>query len=157
MANKKIMYSGLVVLLLFSVLGIIYTNIQQKNLEKESYHAPSPEDVARQYFTSWNNKDYANMYATISDGFKKIDPNTKDIATFKNFADSQGIKSINILNMQETSNDGETAHVDYLVEFILNDGRKQNFNDTFTLKLRQGDVIQGWKLIHPYGNNIDLS
>ena len=35
--------------------------------------------------------------------------------------------------------------------------RKQNFSDKFSLKFGQGDIIPGWKLIHPYGENIDTS
>ena len=97
------------------------------------------------------------MYAVISDGFKKIDPNAKDLATFRNFASSQGIESINILNIEEKSNDETTAQVDYSIEFILSDSNKRPFSDKFTLKYRKGDVIQGWKLIHPYGENIDNS
>ncbi len=116
-----------------------------------------PEEVVRQYFTAWSNKDYVNMYATFSDGFKKIDSNAKDLTTFREFASSQGINGVNIINIKETSNDGETANVDYNVEFILADDTKRQFSDSFTLKFRQGDVIQGWKMIHPYGENVDTS
>lgn len=97
------------------------------------------------------------MYATLSDGFKRIDPNAKDLVTFRSFASSQGIEGVNIISIEEKSNDGKTASVDYSVEFILSDGSRSPFTGTFTLKFRQGDVIQGWKLIHPYGENIDTS
>ena len=96
------------------------------------------------------------MHATISDGFKRIDPNAKALATFKNFASAQGIEGVRILSVKEESNDGTTAIVDYSVEFTLSSSRKQ-FSDKFTLKFRQGDIIPGWKLIHPYGLNIDTS
>lgn len=157
MANKKLMYGGLIVITIIFILGIVYNNIQQKKAQESEYKFPQPEEVVRQYFTAWNNEDYADMYAVISDGFKKIDPNAKDLAIFRNFASSQGIEKVNILNIKEISNDGETASVDYSTEFILSDGTSKKFNDKFTLKYRQGDVIQGWKLIHPYGENIDTS
>ncbi|MBI2449048.1 DUF4829 domain-containing protein [Candidatus Pacearchaeota archaeon] len=157
MLNKKIMYFGLIIIMIIFVLGVIFVTIRNKKLQQESYTFPSPEEVVRQYFTAWNNKDYANMYATFSDGFKKLDPNAKDLATFRNFAALQGIDNINVINIKEISNDGETASVEYSVEFILSEGSKRQFSDKFTLKFRQGDIIQGWKLIHPYGTNVDTS
>ena len=76
---------------------------------------------------------------------------------FKSYAESQGIESVNILSIKEASNDGITSFVDYSAEFMLSNGKKSEFDGTFTLKYRKGDVIPGWKLIHPYGENIDVS
>lgn len=175
--NKKILYVGIVIILLIIVIGIFVVNSKKQN--EENYTTPRPEEVVRQYFTAWNNKNYPDMYATISDGFKRIDPNAKDLAAFRNFANSQGVGGINILNikLESMTMDGKPvdkkmfgmpgmeAVVDYRVEFILGGGneahentdQKRDFNGTFTLKYRQGDIIPGWKLIHPYGNNIDTS
>ena len=153
--NKKTLIVGILIIALVVVIGILIVN--KTKTEEVTYEQPAPEEAVRQYFTAWSNKNYPDMYAVISDGFKKIDPNAKDLATFRNFASSQGIESINILNIEEKSNDETTAQVDYSIEFILSDGSKQEFSDKFTLKFRQGDVISGWKLIHPYGENIDTS
>jgi len=150
------LYWGVGILAAIMITGIAYVQLTQPSPE-QSYQTPSPEEVVSQYFTAWNNKDWPNMYATLSDGFKKIDPDAKDLATFRDFASSQGVEGVEILNIQETSNDGATAGVSYSVEFTLNDGSKRRFDDTFTLKFRQGDIIPGWKLIHPYGPNIDTS
>ena len=136
------------------IAGIAYVRLTQQS--EQPYQTPTPEEVVRQYFESWNKKDWPNMYAAISDGFKKIDPNAKDLATFRNFASTQGINEVNILSIKEESNDGTTAGVSYSVEFILS-GSRRSFSDRFTLKFRQGDIIPGWKLIHPYGPNIDTS
>lgn len=155
--NKKILYIGLGILLVIFIMGIILINKLNKDQSIEQYNFPEPERVVRQYFTAWSNKDYVNMYATISDGFKKIEPGAKDLATFTNYVGSQGIKSIDILNIEEKTNDGETVGVDYSVEFILDSGEKRKFDGSFTLKSREGDIIQGWKLIHPYGDKIDTS
>ncbi len=152
--NRKVLYFGLVFLFLIFVVGIIWAN--SKPIEEE-YNFPSPEKVVEQYFTAWNNKDYVNMYATFSDGFKKIEPTAKTLEDFKGYASSQGIKEVEIASIKEASNDGETASVDYKVIFTLSNGQKSNYEGTFTLKYRKGDVIQGWKLIHPYGENIDNS
>jgi len=130
---------------------------EQEQTQQTEYSIKKPEEVARQYFESWDIKDWPNMYATLSDGFKRIDLNAKDLAAFRNFASSQGIEGIRIISIKEDSNDGTTAIVAYSVEFTLSDGKKQNFSDEFTLKFRRGDVIPGWKLIHPYGPNIDTS
>jgi len=121
------------------------------------YSIKNPEEVVRQYFESWDRKDWPNMYATLSDGFKRIDPDAKDLSAFINFASSQGITGEKIIAIKQESNDGITAIIAYSVEFTLSDGSKQEFNDKYTLKFRQGDVIPGWKLIHPYGQNIDTS
>ncbi|MBI2148917.1 hypothetical protein HYU23_04505 [Candidatus Woesearchaeota archaeon] len=151
--NKKILIMGIGVIALVAIIGIFIVNNTRTG--DSIYTTPSPEEVVRQYFISWNNKNYPDMYATISDGFKRIDSNTKDLATFRNFASSQGIEGVNIINIEEKSNDGTTSQVDYSVEFTLSDGKKQNFSDKFTLKYRKGDIIPGWKLVHPYGKNID--
>ena len=97
------------------------------------------------------------MYSVISDGFKKMEPTATTLQEFKNYVDSQGIESMEIINIKETSNDGESATVSYKVMFLLTNGQKTNYDGIFTLKYRKGDVIQGWKLIHPYGDNIDTS
>ena len=126
-------------------------------MQQMEYAMIKPEEVVRQYFESWNRKDWPNMYATLSDGFKRIDPKAKDLAAFRNSVSSQGIDNIRVIKINVESNDGTTAVVAYSVEFIFSSGDNQNFSDKFTLKSKQGDVIPGWKLIHPYGTNIDTS
>ncbi|MBI2578863.1 MAG: hypothetical protein HYW26_04075 [Candidatus Aenigmarchaeota archaeon] len=148
---------GAVVIAAVFVAGLIYVQFTKQNEVADNYQVAPPEEVVRQYFTSWNNRDWPNMYATLSDGFKKIDPNAKDLAAFRNFASSQGIEGVNIISIKEESNDGTTASVVYSIEFTLSNGSKRPFSDRFTLKFRQGDIIPGWKLIHPYGPNIDTS
>ena len=151
--NTKILYGGLAILLIIVVAGVITANRQ----DPEEYAFPQPEEVVRQYFTSWNNKDYPNMYATISDGFKRIEPTAKTLQDFKNYVKAQSIEGVSITSVDEASNDGITATVDYRVQFMLSDETTTPYKGTFTLKNRQGDVIRGWKLIHPYGENIDRS
>ena len=151
--NKKILFIGLGVIIFAALIGVFTTDKQ----EVQEYMVPLPDDVVKQYFTAWNDKRYQDMYATISDGFKKIEPTAKDLTTFKEYVDSQNIKKINIKKIEEKFNDGLTAQVEYLVEFILADDEKKEFAGTFTLKYRQGDIILGWKLIHPYGENIDAA
>jgi len=158
-----------VAIFLIALSLIITQNMQNINLpgfslfgsqeisQPTEYSIKNPEEVVRQYFDSWGKKDYPNMYAAISDGFKRIDPNAKDLASFRSFASSQGIDGVRIKSINEESNDGTTAIIDYSVEFTLSDGTKQDFDDKYTLKFRQGDVIPGWKLIHPYGPNVDTS
>lgn len=155
--QQMIKYGGLAVLLVLLSIGLYVSYTEQQRQAQQAYNFPSPEAVVRQYFEAWDGENYPDMYATLSDGFKKIDPNAQDLATFRQFASTQGIRSVKILLIKERSNDGTTAAVDYEVEFVLNDGSRQPFTGTFTLKYRTGDVIQGWKLIHPYGNNIDTS
>ncbi len=155
--QKKIKYGGLILLLVFLGLGLFLSNTKQKQEEQQAYQFPPPETVVRHYFTAWNDKNYPEMYATLSDGFKKIDPHSKDLATFRQFASAQGIEKVTIIAITEKSNNGQTAEVKYAVESTLSDGTTNPFEGTFTLKNRPGDVIRGWKLIHPYGDNIDTS
>lgn len=140
---------------LFIIAGIAYITLNKE--EKIEYETPPLEKVVEQYFTSWNSKNYPDMYATMSDGFKKIEPTARNLQAFIEYANSQGIDGIQILSIKEASNDGKTASVDYNVEFLLSNGKKSKFDGTYTLKYREGDVIPGWKLIHPYGENIDTA
>ena len=149
--NKKILYMGLGALFLVFVVGIIWVNSKPIG---EEYNFPSPEKVVEQYFTAWDNKDYVNMYATFSDGFKNIDPNAGNLGTFRDYVNLQNIEDIEIVSIEEVNNDGQTASVDYNVIFTSSNNQVP-YDGTFTLKYRKGDVIQGWKLIHPYGENID--
>ena len=153
-SQKSILISGIVIVLVVILIGVILVQ-SSISTGQDQYQVQSPEQVVNQYFTSWNNKDWPNMYATISDGFKKIDPNAKDLATFRTYASSQGIDGVRILNIKETANDGTVSTVQYSVEFIAASTRR--FDGTLTLKYRPGDVIRGWKLVHPYGSNIDTS
>ncbi|MEK6861995.1 MAG: hypothetical protein AABY07_08580 [Nanoarchaeota archaeon] len=155
MANKRLAIT--IVFIIILIIGfLIYSRINPKEAN-EKYERPSSLDVVEQYFSSWSNKNYPNMYATISDGFKKIEPTAKNLATFEEYTKSQKIDSINMLSIKEKSNDGNTAIVDYSIEFVLSSGGINKFDGSFSLKYKQGDVIPGWKLIHPYGDNIDLS
>ncbi len=152
--NKKILYIGLVVLFVIFLVGIIWANNKPR---AEEYNFPSPRGVVEQYFTALASKDYVNMYSTFSDGFKKIESTSSTLQDFKNYVNTQGIEDVEIKEIKELSNDGQTATVDYDVEFTLSNRQKLSYQGTFTLKYRQGDIIQGWKLIHPYGENIDIS
>lgn len=162
---------GVVAIAIFIVAGIIYINFVPKNTETQDYSAPSPEAVVRQYFEAWNDGRWPDMYATLSDGFKKIDVSAKDLTTFKNYARSQGVAGVKIVELKTESYAMDGIEVDktmegmpnmqaivaHAVELTLSDGSKKQFSDKFTLKYRAGDVIAGWKLIHPYGQNIDTS
>lgn len=96
------------------------------------------------------------MYSLISDGFKKIEPTAQTYESFEAFAKKQGIQGIRIKSIKEGLNDGETAAIDYDVIFISK-GKEVPYQSTFTLRYRTNDQQPGWKLIHPYGNNIDTS
>ena len=154
-SNKK-NYAIIAAFALFIIAGIVYITLTNDD-KIPDYETPSPEKVVEQYFASWGNKNYPDMYAAVSDGFKKIEPTAGDLRAFKGYAESQGISGIRIISIKEASNDGITSFVDYSAEFMLSNGKKSEFDGTFTLKYRKGDVIPGWKLIHPYGENIDVS
>lgn len=142
----------------FGVLAMVALTLGcSASLPKETGEKVQPNEVVKHYFEFWSKEDYAGMYALMSDGFKNIDPIAKSQESFEAYAKSQGIASVRLVSSKETSNDGLTATVDYTVEFTISNGKVKPFNGTYTLKNRIDDAIPGWKLIHPYGNNIDTS
>lgn len=152
--NKKLLYIGAVIgIFIILSLFIFFKDVPKENNGKESIS----EKVVRQYFKSWDKKDYAGMYSIISDGFKEIDPNAKDLESFRNYASSQNINGVTVKKINENLNNGKTAVVSYSVEFIFTKGDSLPYKNQFTLKYRENDEIPGWKLIHPYGENIDNS
>lgn len=140
----------------FLVAFVVYTNFFKVRQAAIDYRQPSPSDVVRQYFVSWGAKDYANMYATISDGFKGMETTAKNLESFKNYVESNVVDALEIISVKDQQNDGTTAVVDYAIAFTTA-GKQQQFSGSFTLRYRTGDVIQGWKLIHPYGDAIDTT
>jgi len=150
---KSVLVGSIIILLIAIFLGIFISGLPPQT----DYKFSDPQQIVKQYFESWNKKDWPNMYATISDGFKKIEPTAKTLSDFRSYAEGQGIPEVKILNLKEETNDGSTAVIQYKVEFTLSGGTKKEFSDKFSLKYREADVIKGWKLIHPYGENIDTS
>jgi len=150
---KSVLVGSIIILLIAIFLGIFISGLPPQT----DYKFSDPQQIVKQYFESWNKKDWPNMYATISDGFKKIEPSAKTLADFKKYAENQNVPEVKIISLVEKTNDGETAVVDYSVEFVLADNTKKPFSGSFTLKYREADVIKGWKLIHPYGENIDTT
>ena len=115
----------------------------------------TPEQVVILYFQAWNDKKYDVMYSLISDGFKQIEPTAKTFDDFKpymaKFYDtSLGVK---VLEAKESYKNDKEAGVDYKIEITNKDETKKEFSSTYTLKKR----ANGWKLIHPYGKNIDTT
>ena len=113
-----------------------------------------PAEVVRLYYESFDKKDYATMYSLISDGFKEIEPTAKSYDLFaaemdKYFKTGKGIK---VLELKDPEIDGDTAAVGYKVLLQLNTGER-DLDSVFTLRKSHN----GWKLIHPYGQNIDTS
>jgi len=116
----------------------------------------APEKVVQAYFEAWDEKEYEGMYALISDGFKKIEPTATSLEEFTTYAEAQQIESVAIDSIQQISNDGKEALVDYDIVFVIA-GKEIPFSGSYTLKYRTNDDVPGWKLIHPYGENIDTS
>ena len=115
----------------------------------------TPEQVVILYFQAWNDKKYDVMYSLISDGFKQIEPTAKTFDDFKpymaKFYDtSLGVK---VLEAKESYKNDKEAGVDYKIEITNKDETKKEFSSAYTLKKR----ANGWKLIHPYGKNIDTT
>lgn len=95
------------------------------------------------------------MYALISDGFKELEPTAKTFGQFQQYmskffdtADSIKVTSTEI----ESSSDTKVV-VKYVAEIRMKSGKTQELKSSFTVVKKSN----GWKLIHPYGENIDAS
>ena len=113
-----------------------------------------PDELVRLYYESFDRKDYATMYALISDGFKQLEPTAKNYELFaaemdKYFNNGKGVQVVEV-NKPDIS--GDSAVVSYKILLQLNTGDRE-FESAFTLRKRHN----GWKLIHPYGQNVDTS
>ena len=126
----------------------------------------TPEQVVILYFQAWNDEQYDVMYSLISDGFKQIEPTAKTFDDFKSYMakfyeTSLGVK---VIEAKETYQTGKESGVEYKIEITNKDGTKKEFSSTYTLKKRASNAseptrsqVTGWKLIHPYGQNIDTT
>ena len=124
-------------------------------VSSEDVSSLTPEQVVILYFQSWNDEQYDVMYSLISDGFKQIEPTAKTFEDFKanmeKFYDTAN--SIRLIDANEEYQNDNEAGVSYKIEIENKDGSKKDFSGTYTLKKR----ANGWKLIHPYGKNIDTT
>ncbi len=136
------------------ILSIFIASCTTGNTVKKDISKLGPKEVVSSYYNAFANKDYETMYALISDGFKKIEPTAKDFNTFKAYISKyyNTASYIKLIDVSEESNDGETVLISYKVELGLNAGKK-DLESSFTVKKK----VNGWKLVHPYGENIDTS
>jgi len=155
-------------LLLFGILFLFFVNacakqqVQQQTIQKSIQTVSSedvstllPEQVVILYFQAWNDEQYDVMYSLISDGFKQIEPTAKTFEDFKANMEKfyETALGVRILEAKESYRTDKEAGVDYKIEITNKDGSKKDFSSVYTLKKR----ANGWKMIHPYGENIDTT
>ena len=155
-------------LLIIFLLAIVFINAcaktqqAQQSMQKtlptvsaEDVSDLTPEQVVTLYFQAWNDKKYDIMYSLISDGFKQIERTAKTFDDFKSYIEKfyDTSSGVNILEAKEHYKNDKEATVDYKIEITNKDGTNKEFSSTYTLRKR----INGWKLIHPYGKNIDTT
>ena len=150
-------------MILFFVIVILIMNACQNTQQNKTNPIEkitnvenlNPDEVVKLYFESWNDKQYNVMYSLISDGFKQIEPTAKTFNEFatnieKFYDTSSGVR---VLKANEAYKNDKEAGVEYTIEIANKDGTKKEFSSIYTLKKR----ASGWKLIHPYGKNIDTN
>ncbi len=134
-----------------------HSNIQQTLPPVSAKEASrlTPEQIVILYFQAWSTKQYDVMYSLISDGFKQIEPTAKTFNDFKFYIEKfyDTSSGIDIVYAKEAYQTEKEAGVNYKIEIARKDGSKREFESAYTLKKR----ANGWKLIHPYGENIDKS
>lgn len=115
----------------------------------------TPKQVVVLYFQSWNDEQYDVTYSLVSDGFKQIEPTAKTFDEFKTYMEKffDTDLGVSIIEAKESYRTDKEAGVDYKIEITRKDGTKREFSSVYTLKKRSN----GWKLIHPYGENIDTT
>ena len=132
-------------------------NIQQsiQTVSGEDVSTLTPEQVVILYFQAWNDEQYDVMYSLLSDGFKQIEPTAKTFDDFKTYMEKfyDTALGVRIVEAKESYKTDKEAGIDYKIEITRKDGTKREFSSVYTLKKR----TNGWKLIHPYGENIDTS
>lgn len=125
-----------------------------------------PEEVVILYFQAWNNKKYDVMHSLISDDFKQIEPTAKTFEDFEAYMSKfyDASSGVEIVEANEAYQSENEAGVNYKIEIISKDSTKKEFSSAYTLKKRTSNAseltrsqVTGWKLIHPYGKNIDTS
>ena len=164
-------------LLIIFLLAIVFINAcaktQQQTTKKtietvsaEDVSAFNPEHVVSLYFQAWNDEQYDVMYSIISDGFKKIEPTAKTFEDFKSYMEKfyETSSGVRVIEAKEAYKSEKEAGVDYKIEITNKDGTKKEFSSTYTLKKKTSNAseltrsqVTGWKLIHPYGQNIDTT
>ena len=124
-------------------------------VSSEDISVLTPEQVVILYFQAWNDEQYDVIYSLISDGFKKIEPTAKTFNDFKSYMEKfyDTALGVRVLEAKESYSTDKEAGVEYKIEITRKDGTKREFSSVYTLKKR----ANGWKLIHPYGENIDTS
>ena len=124
-------------------------------ISAENVPALTPEQVVVLYFQAWNNKQYRIMYSLISDGFKQLEPTAKTFDDFELYMNSffETASGLNIIESKEAYQTEKEAGVNYKIKIINKDDTASEFESAYTLKKK----TNGWKLIHPYGENIDTS
>ena len=158
--RNLLLYSFLFFVLLIN--ACVKQQAQQQTTQKsiqtvssEDISILTPEQVVILYFQAWNDEQYNIMYSLISDGFKKIEPTAKTFDDFelymKKFYDTS--LGLRIVETKESYKNEKEAGIDYKIEIENKDNSKKDFSGTYTLKKR----TNGWKLIHPYGKNIDTT
>ena len=152
-------------ILLFAILIIFFISACAKTEQQAPKTIPimptddvsklAPEQVVILYFQAWNDKKYDMMYSLVSDGFKQIEPTAKTFEEFKSYMEKfyDASLGIRVVETKENYKNEEEAGIDYKIEITNKDSTKKEFSSTYTLKKR----ANGWKLIHPYGENIDTS
>ena len=63
------------------------------------------------------------------------------------------LNGVKLIEAKENYNNGKEAGIDYKIKISNKDGTEKDFSSTYTLKKR----ANGWKMIHPYGKNIDTN
>lgn len=124
--------------------------------------APAPSadaEAARQvvldYYAAFDARDYRTMYALISEGFKELEPTAATYDDFEAYMSSffDTASGIRVASAEVAYATATEVGVNYVAVITFKNGAEQELKSTFTVKKKQ----EGWRLIHPYGEHIDLS
>ena len=139
-----------------------------KTISSEDVSTLTPEQIVTLYFQALNDERYDVMYSLVSDGFKQIEPTAKTFNDFKSYMEKfyDTALGVRVIEAKESYKNDKESGVEYKIEITNKDGTKKEFSSTYTLKKRASNAserertrsqVTGWKLIHPYGQNIDTS
>jgi hypothetical protein len=127
--------------------------------QQQATGTDDPEEVMRtvaiRYYEALDARDYLTMYGLISEGFKQLEPTARTYGDFEAYMSRfhDTATGIRVASAEVAYATGTEVGVSYVAIITLKDGRESELKSTFTVRKKP----EGWRLIHPYGQNIDES
>lgn len=138
-----------------AVISLFFVGFLLGCAQQSSPESDIAQKIVADYYTALNNQDYQTMYGFISEGFKKIEPTAATYDDFEEYMSKffDTMEGIEVTSTKMASVGSNEIVVDYVAVMKMKTGGTKELKSSFTVKKKP----EGWRLIHPYGENIDTS